>query len=169
MLAEFSLKLVYSAMCGKNFQICGVHIPRKCIESRHFHSCYPPPYSKLGPKFFSHILGRGELLIPPGSIFQKTCFTQQQKGLEETTLRRETFAGKKFHDLKNFGDKLSRMTSNNTFHGNLNSASDYFNLIIFRHIQASLFPFSSSCPLKFISRVINFSEFLQRYFSQVKL
>ena len=134
MLAEFSLKLVYSAMCGKNFKICGVHIPRKCIESRHFHSCYPPSLLKLGPKFFSHTLGRGELGIPPGSIFSKNLFHQ-------TTLRRETFAGKKFHELKNFRDKLLRMTSNNTFHDNLNCASDYFNLIILRHIWQVCFHF----------------------------
>ena len=32
-LVEFSLTL-YSTMCGKNFKIYGVHIHRKCIESR---------------------------------------------------------------------------------------------------------------------------------------
>ena len=26
-------------LCGKNFQIYGIHIPRKCIESRHFYPC----------------------------------------------------------------------------------------------------------------------------------
>ena len=29
-------------MSGKNFQIYGVHIPRKCIESGHFYSCSSP-------------------------------------------------------------------------------------------------------------------------------
>ena len=29
-------------MCGKIFQIYGVHIPRKCIDSRHFYSCSSP-------------------------------------------------------------------------------------------------------------------------------
>ena len=38
-LVEFSLKLLYSTMCGKYFQIYGVHIRRKCIDSRHFYSC----------------------------------------------------------------------------------------------------------------------------------
>ena len=33
MLAVFSLKLVYSIMCGKSFEIHGVHIPRKCFKS----------------------------------------------------------------------------------------------------------------------------------------
>ena len=38
-------------MCGKNFQIYGVHIPIKCINLRHFYSC--PSHSKLAPKFLS--------------------------------------------------------------------------------------------------------------------
>ena len=42
MLVEFSLELLYSTMCGENFQIYGAHIPRKCIDSRHFYSCPPP-------------------------------------------------------------------------------------------------------------------------------
>ena len=29
-------------MCGKNFQIYGVRIPRKYIDSRHFYSCPSP-------------------------------------------------------------------------------------------------------------------------------
>ena len=32
MSVQFSLKFVYSTMCRENFQIYGVHIPRKCIE-----------------------------------------------------------------------------------------------------------------------------------------
>ena len=39
MLAEFSLKLLYSIMCLKNVQVYGVYIPRKCIDSTHFYSC----------------------------------------------------------------------------------------------------------------------------------
>ena len=35
-------------MCEKNFQICGVHIPREYIESRHFYSC--PSTLKTGPQ-----------------------------------------------------------------------------------------------------------------------
>ena len=38
-------------MRGKNFHIYVVHIPRKCIDSRHFYSC-PSPL-KFHPKFFS--------------------------------------------------------------------------------------------------------------------
>ena len=35
-------------MCGKNFSIYGVHIPRKCIESMHiFFSHASVPHSKL--------------------------------------------------------------------------------------------------------------------------
>ena len=61
-------------ICGKNFQIHGVHIPRKCIESKHFWSSY-------------HLtLGRVKSLIPLGSIFLKICFSQQRKGVEETMI-----------------------------------------------------------------------------------
>ena len=38
-------------MCRENFQIYGVHILRKCIDSRHFYSC-PSPL-KTRPKFMS--------------------------------------------------------------------------------------------------------------------
>ena len=51
MLVEFSLKLLYFTMCGKNFQIYLVHIPRKCIDSRHF--THAPSRSKFAPKFLS--------------------------------------------------------------------------------------------------------------------
>ena len=33
-----------------------------------------------------HILGRSKILIPPGSVFSKICFSQQQKGEEETMI-----------------------------------------------------------------------------------
>ena len=42
MLVEFSLKLLYCTICGKIFQIHGVHIPRKCIDSSPFYSCPSP-------------------------------------------------------------------------------------------------------------------------------
>ena len=51
MLIDFSLKSLYSTKTGKNFQIYGVHILRKFIESRHF---YPLPNQS-----------RGKLLIFP--------------------------------------------------------------------------------------------------------
>ena len=60
MVAEFSLKPVYSTMFGENFQISGIHIPRKCIVSKHFCLCPSPLKAKL--------------LIPPGSVFSKFCF-----------------------------------------------------------------------------------------------
>ena len=46
MLAAFSLKLLYSTMCGKNFQIYGVYISRKWIDSRYFRI---PTGSRKGP------------------------------------------------------------------------------------------------------------------------
>ena len=77
------LKLLYSTICGENFEIYGVHIPRKCIDLRHFYSC-PSPF-KTHPQVH-HALGRRKLLIPPGSILSKICFPQQQKGVEETII-----------------------------------------------------------------------------------
>ena len=55
---ECLLKLIYSTMCGKNFQICGVHISRKCIK------CIPlkcifihaaVPHSKLQAEIFENL------------------------------------------------------------------------------------------------------------------
>ena len=83
MSVKFSLKLLYSTMCGKNFQIYGVHIPRKCIDSRHFYPS-PSPLKTRPPSSCHHALDSRKLLIPPGSILSKICFPQQQKGVEET-------------------------------------------------------------------------------------
>ena len=86
MIAEFSLKLLYSTMCGKSFWIYEVRIPRKCINSRHFNSC-PTPTQNLRSNSCHHALGRRRLLIPPGSIFSKIYFHQQQERLEETMIQ----------------------------------------------------------------------------------
>ena len=82
MLVNFFLKLVYSTMVEKKFQIYGIHIPRKCDESRHFYSC-PTPQSKLSPKFLSSPpLPQAELnyAFPQAAFFQKSVPPQQQKG-----------------------------------------------------------------------------------------
>ena len=47
---EFSLKFLYFSMCGENFQIYGVHIPRQCVDLRHFYSC--PSKFKACPLVF---------------------------------------------------------------------------------------------------------------------
>ena len=47
--------LVYSTMRGKKFSIYGVHIPRKCIESMHFHSCPSPPFKTPGGMFWKSV------------------------------------------------------------------------------------------------------------------
>ena len=80
MLAEFFLKFVYSTMCGKNFQIYGVHNPRKCIESRHFYSCPPLPTQNFPPSSYRNTLGREKLLIPPAALFQKSVSPNSRKG-----------------------------------------------------------------------------------------
>ena len=43
-------------MCGKNFLIYGVHVLRKCIDSRHFYSCPSPPLSRPGQTEITHSL-----------------------------------------------------------------------------------------------------------------
>ena len=78
MLVEFPLKLSFSFMCGTNFQIYGVHIPRKRIDLRHFYSCP----SSLKASSCHHALDRRKLLIP--SV--KNLFPQQQKRVEETMI-----------------------------------------------------------------------------------
>ena len=83
MIIEFSFKLVYATMVERNFQIYGVNIPRKCIESAFLLTPPPPPLQPLHtqnshPASYHHPpSGRGKLLIPPGSVFSKTCFTQK--------------------------------------------------------------------------------------------
>ena len=37
-------------MCGNIFQIHGVHIPKKCIDSRHFYSRHSPLKSRSRPR-----------------------------------------------------------------------------------------------------------------------
>ena len=44
------------------------------------------PAQNLPPSSCHHTLGRRKLLIPPGSIFAKICFPQQQKVVEETMI-----------------------------------------------------------------------------------
>ena len=86
MVVEFSLKLVYAALCWKKFQIYDVYIPRKCIESRSFYSCSSSPHSKLSLSCYYHTLGRGKLLISPGNCFSRSSFPQQQKSVEQTMI-----------------------------------------------------------------------------------
>ena len=71
-LIKFSLESVYSTMVGKKFQIYGVNIPRKCIESRHFYPC--PNQS------------RGKLLILPLQHFFKDLFPPTAQWVEETMI-----------------------------------------------------------------------------------
>ena len=76
MLFVFSLKLVYSTMCGKVFKICGVHILENALNLGIFTHA-PFSTQNLPPSFYYHTLGTGKLIIPPGSIFSKIWFPQQ--------------------------------------------------------------------------------------------
>ena len=55
MLVEFSL--VYSKMCGENFSIYGVHIPRKSLNLCFFTHA-PVPHSKLLLEFFENLFSQ---------------------------------------------------------------------------------------------------------------
>ena len=55
MLVEFSL--VYPKMCGKNFSIYGVHIPRKSLNLCFFTHA-PVPHSKLLLEFFENLFSQ---------------------------------------------------------------------------------------------------------------
>ena len=85
MLVEFSLKLLYSTMCGKNFQIYGVHSPRKSIVSRHFYSC-PSPF-KTRPKFLSSRPRQKEIThFPRQHYFENMFLPIAEKGGENYDL-----------------------------------------------------------------------------------
>ena len=79
MFVKFCFKLLYSNRCGKNFQIYGVHIPRKCIDLMHFYSSPSPPHLKLASKFLSsHPINRRKLHIPSGCILSKIWFPERK-------------------------------------------------------------------------------------------
>ena len=59
-------------MCGKTFQIYGVHNPRKCIDSRHFYSC--TSRSKLAPNFLSSHPRQKEITHSPRQHSFKNLF-----------------------------------------------------------------------------------------------
>ena len=61
-------------MCGKNFQIYGVHVPRKSLNLAIF-TDFPLPTQNLPPSSYHHNLGKGKLLIPPGCIFFENLFS----------------------------------------------------------------------------------------------
>ena len=84
MLVEFSLKLLCSTIYGKNFQIYGVHIPRKLIDLRHFDSCSSP--LKTRPQVLLSRPRQKEIIHSPRRILSKICFPEQQKGLEKTMI-----------------------------------------------------------------------------------
>ena len=61
-------------MCGKNFQINGVPITIKCIDSRHFYLA--PPHSKLAPNFLPSRPRQEEITHPPRQHSFENLFPQ---------------------------------------------------------------------------------------------
>ena len=60
-------------MCGKNFEIHGVHNPRKCIALRNFYSCISP--LKTRPQFLSSRPRQKEITPPPRQHSFENLFT----------------------------------------------------------------------------------------------
>ena len=83
MLVKFSLKLAYATMCGKKSQIYGVHIPRKCIESKCFYSYPPLSTQNSPPNAYHHTLGREKFLIPNAIFFRKSVSLNIRKRYNE--------------------------------------------------------------------------------------
>ena len=96
MLVEFSLKPLYSTMCGKNFQIYAVHIPWKCIDLRHFYSC-PSPLKTRPQVIAITPYGEGNYSFPQAVFFRKSVSPNSRK-------RRR----KLWFPLSKFGQKIWR-------------------------------------------------------------
>ena len=69
------------------FQIYGVDVPRKFVESKHFYP-HAPPQSKLSPKFLSSTPtpGNEHYSFPQGSVFFGNFFPQLKNRMEETMI-----------------------------------------------------------------------------------
>ena len=94
MLVEFSLKRLYF---GK-FQIYGVHIPRKCIDSRHFYSC-PSPL-KTRPRFLSSLPRQKEITHSPRQhSFENLFPPTAERGEGKSDLLYQNFVRKYEDDL----------------------------------------------------------------------
>ena len=67
-------------MCRKNFQIYGVHIPRKCIDLRQFYSC--PSHLKTRPQVLAITLYRQKEIThsPRQHCFQHLFFPTAERG-----------------------------------------------------------------------------------------
>ena len=73
-------------MGGKNFQIYGAHIPRKCIKYSYFYPC-PQPQSKLFLKFLSSShQAEGNYSFTPGRIFQESFLASVERVVENYEL-----------------------------------------------------------------------------------
>ena len=69
-------------MHEKKFEIYGVQIPGKFVESKHFHSCHSRFHSKLAPKFLSLHPRQREIAHSSKQRFLKKLFPQEaEKGV----------------------------------------------------------------------------------------
>ena len=82
MFVKFCFKLLYSNRCGKNFQIYGVHIPRKCIDLRRFYSC-PSPLRTRPQVLAITPQAEGNYSLPKAAFFRKSVSSNSRKGWRE--------------------------------------------------------------------------------------
>ena len=87
MIIEFSFKLVYATMVERNFQIYGVNIPRKCIESAFL--LPPPPLTPFSPSILKTLTQlliitplqvEGNYSFPQEAFFRKPVLPKSRKG-----------------------------------------------------------------------------------------
>ena len=81
MLVEFFSNLYIPSCAGKVLKFMVSTFLENALNL-HFYSCPSLPTQSSPPNSCHHTLGRGELLIPPGSIYFENCFPQQQKEVD---------------------------------------------------------------------------------------
>ena len=101
MLVKFSFNFLYSTICAKNFQIYGVHIPRKCIDSKHF--THARSQSKLTPKFLSSCPRQKEITHSPRQhSFENLFHPTAEKGGGKYDFLYQNSVRKYEDDLKHY-------------------------------------------------------------------
>ena len=85
-------------MCGKNFQIYGVHIPRKCIDLGYFYSCSSPLKTRTQVLVITPY-AEGIYLFPRQHSFENLFPPTVEKGGENYDLIYQNSARKNEDDL----------------------------------------------------------------------
>ena len=102
MLVEFSLNFLHFTMYGKNFQIYGVHIPAKCIDSRNFYSC-PSPLRTLPQVHVITPYAEGNYSFSQTTFFRKSFPPNSRKGWRKLWFALSKFSQKIRRSLGTLG------------------------------------------------------------------